>query len=309
MAQSFDEVHIQPRTATPEKAELLIPRSPGVKMIRKYVDVVLVPVTIMDTMNRLVKGLRQENFLIFDSKRRQDIRYFCSQDAPVSLGIVLDVSGSMSSKIARAREAVMEFMNSANPQDEFFMVTFSDRPELISDFTQNPADIQSRLVNAIPKGRTSLLDAIYVALDKMKSAKYQRKALLVISDGGDNHSRYTRRDVESRIKEADVTLYGVGIYDRAFPTYEELLGPELLDKLSTITGGRAYTVDNPNDLSDVAKAIGTELRNQYVIGYLPSSVPRDGKWHKIKVKLNKPKKVKLPPLMVYARTGYYAPAE
>jgi len=307
--QALDEVDIQPRSQTLPSPNLLLPHSAGASTIKKYVDVVLVPVTIMDTMNRLVKGLRQENFQIFDGKHPQDIRYFSGQDAPVSVGVILDTSGSMKSKIERAHEAVMEFIDTANPQDEFFLVTFADRPERPAEFTQRPEDIESRLITAIPKGRTALLDAVYVALDKMKDAKYQRKALLIISDGGDNHSRYTEQEVRSRVKEADVILYAIGIYDHSFPTHEELVGPELLEDITHVTGGRTFTIDNPNDLSPVAKTIGMELRNQYLIGYRPNAVPRDGKWHKIKVKLMRPKKVKLPPLTVYARTGYYAPAE
>jgi len=307
--QGLGDVHVQPRTQSPTTNALVLASAPGAKTIKKYVDVVLVPVTIVDTMNRLVKGLRKENFQVFDGKHPQDIRYFSGEDAPVSVGIVLDTSGSMKSKIDRAREAVMQFINTANPQDEFFMVTFADRPEQSSGFTQHIEDIQSRLLTAIPNGRTALLDAIYLALDRMKAAQYQRKALLIISDGGDNHSRYTEHEVTSRVKEADVMMYGIGIYDHAFPTHEELLGPELLEDITHVTGGRTFTIDNPNDLSPVAKAIGMELRNQYLIGYRPNAVPRDGKWHKIKVKLMRPKKVKLPPLTVYARTGYYAPAE
>ena len=127
-------------------------------------------------------------------------------------------------------------------------------------------DIQSKLLYTFPKGRTALLDAIDVALSKMRRAKYARKALLIISDGGDNHSRYTQGEIESTVKEADVAVYAVGIYDRYFATQEEMLGPGLLGRITELTGGRSFTIENPNDLSRVARTVGTALRNQYVLG-------------------------------------------
>jgi Ca-activated chloride channel family protein len=159
----------------------------------------------------------------------------------------------------------------------------------------------------VPKHRTALLDAIYMGISKMRQAKYAKKALLIISDGGDNHSRYTEGEIKALVKEADVMIYAIGIYDRYASATEERLGPQLLSDITELTGGRAFTIDNPNDLGDVATKIGVELRNQYVLGYRPTKITRDGKWRKIKVKLLPPKG--LPPLRVYARTGYYAPAE
>ena len=312
-AQSpIDDVHIQPRTERPIDTQIALGGAKldsGSKPLKVLVDLVLVPVTIMDGMNRLVRGLARDNFQVFEGKRPQDIRYFSSEDAPVSLGIILDVSGSMSDKIQRAREAVVDFLNTANPQDEFFMITFSDKPEQASDFTDQVEDIQAKLVYATPKGRTSLLDAIYLGISKMRQAKNSRKALLIISDGGDNHSRYTQSEIVSQVKEADAMIYGIGLYDHRFPTPEEASGPELLRKISEVTGGRCFTIDNPNDLAQAAKAVGTMLRNQYLLGYRPESVNRDGKWHKIKIKLKQPKKIKFPALRVYAKAGYYAPAE
>lgn len=306
---STDDVHIQPRI------EPLVPKAPDIdpalkthtKPFKVDVDMVLVPVTITDPMNRLVTGLDRDNFNLFEGKDRQDIKTFSSEDAPVSLGVIFDMSGSMGSKIERAREAVIEFFKTANPQDEFFMITFADKPEAISDFTTSIEDIQGKLVYTIPKGRTALLDAIYLGISKMRQAKYAKKALLIISDGGDNHSRYTEGEIRSTVKEADVLIYAIGIYDHYFPTEEERLGPTLLSEITELTGGRAFTIDNPNDLADVSTKIGIELRNQYVLGYRPKNLARDGKWRKIKVKLIPPKG--LPPLRVYAKTGYYAPTE
>jgi Ca-activated chloride channel homolog len=271
------------------------------------VDLVLVPVTITDPMNRLVTGLEKDNFQLYEGNAQQQIRTFSSEDAPVSIGVIFDSSGSMASKMDRAKEAVTEFFKTANPQDEFFMITFSDEPEVIADFTNSVDEIQNKLLYAVPRKRTALLDAIYMGLSKMREAKYPKKALLIISDGGDNHSRYTENEIKALVKEADVMIYAIGIYDRYASAIEERLGPQLLSDICELSGGRAFTIDNPNDLADVATKIGIELRNQYVLGYRPDKIVHDGKWRKIKVKLLPPKG--LPPLKVYARTGYYAPAE
>jgi len=278
-----------------------------VRPLKVAVDLVLVPVTITDPMSRLVTGLEKENFELFEGNAKEEIKSFSSEDAPVSLGVIFDSSGSMSSKMDRAKDAVVEFFKTANPQDEFFMITFSDAPEVVSDFTNSVDDIQGKLVFTVPQKRTALLDAIYMGVSKMRQAKYPKKALLIISDGGDNHSRYTENEIKALVKEADVMVYAIGIYDRYFQTDEERLGPALLGDIAQLTGGRAFTVENPNDLGDVATKIGVELRNQYVLGYRPSKAARDGKWRKIKVKLLPPKG--LPPLRVYARTGYYGPEE
>jgi Ca-activated chloride channel family protein len=277
------------------------------KPIRKDVDLVLVPVTVTDPMNRLVTGLEKENFFLTDSGQPQEIRHFSSEDAPISLGVIFDISGSMSNKIDKSRDAVVEFFKTANPQDEFFLVAFSEKPEVLADFTTSVEDIQSKLVYAVPKGRTALLDAIYLGMNRMRKAKYEKKALLIISDGGDNHSRYTEGEIKSMVREADVQIYAIGLYDRDFKTPEEREGPQLLTDISDVTGGRTFAIGSPNELADVATKIGIELRNQYVLGYRPSNPARDGKWRKIKVKLNPPKG--LPPLHVYAKTGYYAPTE
>jgi len=309
-----NDVHVLPRevgkaTDPPPKPAVASPSglSTRVRPLKVDVDLVLVPVTITDPLNRLVTGLEKENFQLFEGNAAQDIRTFSAEDAPVSLGVIFDSSGSMSSKIDRAKDAVVEFFKTANPQDEFFMITFSDEPEEVSDFTSSVDEIQSKLVFAVPRRRTALLDAIYMGVSKMRQAKYAKKALLIISDGGDNHSRYTEGEIKALVKEADVMIYAIGIYDHYFATQEERLGPALLSEITELTGGRAFTIDNPNDLADVATKIGIELRNQYVLGYRPNKVVRDGKWRKIKVKLMPPKG--LPPLRVYARMGYYAPAE
>ena len=312
-----NDVHVLPREVgkpaeppEPSKPDVVASTtvlSAHVRPLKVGVDLVLVPVTITDPLNRLVTGLDKENFQLYEGNTAQEIRTFSSEDAPVSLGVIFDSSGSMTSKMDRAKDAVVEFFKTANPQDEFFMITFSDEPEEVSDFTSSVDEIQSKLVFAVPRRRTALLDAIYMGVSKMRQAKYPKKALLIISDGGDNHSRYTEGEIRSLVKEADVMIYAIGIYDRYASAVEERLGPQLLSDITELTGGRAFTIDNPNDLGDVATKIGVELRNQYVLGYRPAKVMHDGKWRKIKVKLLPPKG--LPPLKVYARTGYYAPAE
>jgi Ca-activated chloride channel family protein len=279
---------------------------PG-SLLRLNVDLVLVPVTVTDPLNRLVTGLEQEDFQIYEDNREQKIRSFASEDAPVSIGIIFDLSGSMTSKLTRAKEAILQFIKTANPQDEFFVIGFNDRPELIEDFTNSVEDIQARLATVHSAHRTALLDAIYYGIAKMKDANHERKALLVVSDGGDNRSRFTEGEVRAEVREADVQIYSIGIFDPYAATPEERSGPELLEEVSDESGGRLFRVDDIDEMSDIAEKISTELRNQYMIGYRPSDLTRDGKWRKVKVKVNPPPG--LPPLTVYARTGYYAPLQ
>jgi len=309
------DVHIVPRSASTAATAVASPDvttpSVGLKTTQRPlkvdVNLVLVPVTVTDPMNRLVTGLEKDNFALAEGSANEQIRSFSSEDAPLSLGVIFDMSGSMSNKIDKSKQAVIEFFKTANPDDEFFMITFSDKPELLVDFTSSIEDIQSQLVFANAKGRTALLDAIYMGINKMKSAHHEKKALLIISDGGDNRSRYTDTEIKSLVKEADVEIYSIGLFDNSPATSEERYGPYLLNEISDVTGGRMFRVDDPNELSDVATKIGVELRNQYVIGYRPTNAARDGKWRKIKVKLVPPKG--LPPLTVHAKTGYYAPTE
>lgn len=282
-------------------------RNPHGNTLHVNVDLVLVPVTVTDWFGRLVTGLHKNNFRIYEGKEEQAIKHFSSEDSPVSLGILLDTSGSMKEKIERARDAVVELLETANPQDEFFMIRFSDTPELVTDFTTSTDEIRTQLFYGKPGGSTALLDAIYLGIGKMQQAHYPRRALLVISDGGDNHSRYHEREIKSAVREADTLMYAVGIYDHSFATTEEQLGPALLGELSEETGGRMFTVDNPKDLPAIAARISLELRNQYVLGYRPMDPKHDGKWHKVKVQLSLPKGV--PRMEARTKKGYYAPSE
>ncbi len=281
---------------------------PG-KVIRTDVDLALVNVTVTDPFNRLVTGLEQDNFRVFEDNVEQEIVTFSSEDVPISIGVIFDFSGSMTNKIDKAREAALEFFKTANPQDEFFLVTFNERAELTSAFTNSVEDLQSRMMVTAPKGRTALLDAIYLGLSQMRGAHNAKRALLILSDGGDNHSRYNENDIKRLVKEADTQLYAIGLFDPLgyrSRNPEELNGPTLLSEVTDMTGGRVFAVEHLNELPDIASKIGMELRNQYVLGYKPSNHIHDARWRKIKVKLRAPKG--LPPLSTYAKTGYYAPA-
>jgi Ca-activated chloride channel homolog len=273
------------------------------------VDLALVNVTVTDPYNRLVTGLDPDNFRVFEDNIEQEVVTFSSEDVPISIGVIFDYSGSMSNKINKAREAAIEFFKTANPQDEFFLVSFNERAELTSAFTNSIEDLQSRMMLAAPHGRTALLDAIYLGLSQMRGAKNGKRALLILSDGGDNHSRYNESDIKRLVKEADTQLYAIGIFDPLGyrnRTPEELNGPSLLSEITELTGGRVFAVENLNELPDIATKIGMELRNQYVLGYRPSNKAHDARWRKIKIKLRAPKG--LPPLNVYSKTGYYAPS-
>jgi len=300
---SIDDVHVAPRGVELASA-LPVARA----VIRTSADLVLVPVTITDGFDRPVMGLDQDNFQLYEDKKRQQIKHFSSEDTPVSIGLIVDMSGSMKDKLERTREAIQQFCEASNPQDEFFMITFSDAPRLATDFTNHSGELENDLLTSASKGRTSLLDAIYMGLRKMIDARYPRRALLILSDGGDNHSRYSERDVRSAVKEADVLLYAVGTYDQYVNTQEELLGPELLRSITEGTGGKAYAVTDVRILPAVTKAIGEQLRHQYVLAYQPQTKPHNGKWYKINVKLRLPKSLHAF-LRVNARNGYYASSE
>jgi Ca-activated chloride channel family protein len=275
--------------------------------IRVDVNLVLVPLSVTDPMNRLVTGLERENFQVYDNNLAQTIKSFSTEDAPLSIGIVFDLSGSMQSKFIRARKALSEFLRTCNPQDEFFVVGFNDRPAVLVDYTSDVEDVEARMVMLRPQNRTALIDAMYLGVNHLKQAKYDRKALLVISDGGDNRSRYTEGELMRAVRESEVQIYSIGIFDAYAPTEEEQNGPMLLNGLTEATGGRLFRVMDLQDLSDIAERISDELRNEYVIGYSPTDRKRDGTWRKLKVRLMPPPG--LPMMTVHSREGYYAPSQ
>ncbi len=302
MNGSADRVAIVPRLRSGESS-LFRPD------LRIDASLVLVPVHVTTAMGNSVTTLGEGNFKLFEDGIPQRISTFAKEDAPVSIGLLFDTSGSMRDKIGKASQAAVGLLHSANPEDEFFLIEFNNKPAITVAFTHDIDDIHAALTQAKTKGQTSLLDAIHLAIFEMKSARYERKALVIVSDGGDNHSRHTEREVKNAMFEADVEVYAMGIFDDpgSHPrTREERNGPRLLDELATQTGGRHFPVRNLNDLPDICAQIADELRNQYVLGYAPSNAGRDGKYRRVRVGLEPP--AGMPPLRIRSRAGYYGPA-
>ena len=271
---------------------------------------VLIPVTVTDRLNRFVLGLRQQDFHLLEDGIEQTIAHFSGEDVPLSVGLVFDMSGSMGDKLRTSRQAVVQFLKTMNPQDEAFLVEFSDRAELAVGFSSRMEVIENKLMSARPGGLTAMLDAGELALHEMEKAKNPRKAVLIISDGGDNNSRYSANDLESLVREADVQIYAMGVFEPSiFPalTREEVSGPRLLSELAEQTGGRAFSAADPNDLPGVAARIGIELRNQYVLAYSPKNQNKDGKYRRVEVKVSET--AGIPSLKVRWRSGYYAPSQ
>jgi len=270
------------------------------------VDRVLVNATVSDPQGRMVTGLNREHFQLWEDKTEQKIEYFSDEDTALSIGLIFDATGSMSDKLSTARDAAVTFLKTGNPEDEYFLVTFSQEPRLAEDFTTDISRLQSRLLFTPAKGLTPLFDAVYMGLDKMKSASNKRKALLLITDGEDNHSRYSFPDIKEFVKEQDVQIYSIGIVS---PNGELALGKtgrEIIEDLVGVTGGRAFFPDSVYELEDICTKIAVELRNQYVLGYRSTNEAKDGKWRKIRLKINAPKG--LPTLSVRGKNGYYAPS-
>jgi Ca-activated chloride channel family protein len=277
--------------------------------LRVDTNLVLVPVSVCDPNNRPVVGLDKDFFKIFDDKIEQTITQFAMDDEPLAVGLVFDISGSMGAKLRRSRMAASAFFRTSNPEDEFFLVEFNDQPKLVTPLTQSFQEIQNQLTFSQSKGRTALLDAIMLALHEMKRSAKTRKALLIISDGGDNSSRYTENEVRTAVRESDVLIYALGIFEnygsRSSP--EEQSGPDLLNEVAEQTGGRHFPVEDLAELPDIAAKIGIELRNRYVLGYSPADQQRDGRYHHVQVKVIPPHG--LPPLKAFWRLGYYAPTQ
>jgi Ca-activated chloride channel family protein len=254
-------------------------------------------------MNNTVTTLKREDFALYEDNTRQEIRYFSTEDVPISVAILIDVSKSMSDKIDAERAAIVEFFNNANPDDEYFAIAFSDRPRLLADSTQSVDQIQGQLLAEEPGGPTAMLDAVYLAVSKLRSARYERKAVVIISDGGDNASRYSLREIKSMVQESDVQIYAVGLFETFFfNTIEEKLGKIWLGEITDATGGRTVTVDNREKVPEAAAAISRAMRNEYVLGYRPTSTAKN-KWRKIKVRLISSDE---PPLRAHYKQSYFA---
>jgi VWFA-related protein len=294
------QVKIEPRKKPAQKEE---PRAGA--NIRVDTTLILVPVSVNDPLNRPVSGLERENFRVYEDKIEQRIVQFAMDDEPVAVGLVFDTSGSMGDKLSRSRMAAKEFFHIANPEDEFFLVEFDNAPRLVVSLTSDTGTIEGHLAFSRSHGSTALLDAIYLALHEMKRSKKNKKALLIISDGGDNHSRYSQKEVTDVVRESDVLIYSIGVFGGG-GTPEEAGGPGLLSRVSEQTGGRLFEA-NAAELPDIAKKIGIELRNRYILGYAPQNQVRDGKYHRIEVKMIPPRG--LPKLHAHWRLGYNAPVE
>jgi Ca-activated chloride channel family protein len=274
-AQSVDDVHIEPR----QKPNAL-PSTP----FRVDVDLVLVPVTVTDAMNRPVTALKKQDFSLYEGEKPQQIRYFFEDEEPLSIAVLLDVSKSMADKINVERAALENFVNNANPQDEYFAITFSDRPRLVASSTSSLEEMQRHLALAEPGGPTAMLDAIYLAEAQLRTAKYKRRAIIIFSDGGDNVSHHSHKEIKGLVRERDVEVYAIGLFETApFGTIEEKLGKMWLSQITDCTGGRTVAIQNRTKVSEAAAAVSREIRSQYVLGYRPAL--RDGKWRKIKIRV------------------------
>jgi Ca-activated chloride channel family protein len=271
--------------------------------IRVNTNLVLIPVSVNDPLNRPVSGLEKENFRLYNDKVLQNITTFAMDDEAIAAGLVFDTSGSMGEKLKRSRTAASEFFKIADPEDEFFLVEFDSKPRLEVPLTKDTGKIEQELTFSRSKGSTALLDAIYMALQEMHKSKKNKRTLLIISDGGDNNSRYTAKEVQELIQESDVLIYAIGVFGGG-NTPEEAGGPDLLAHIAEQTGGRMFFA-NPAEMPDVAKRIGIELRNRYILGFSPENQVRDGKYHKVEVKVVPPHG--LPKLQAHWRAGYNAP--
>lgn len=266
---------------------------------RVDVDTVVVRVTVTDPLNRYVLGLDKEHFKLFDEKIEQTLTHFTNDNSPISVGIILDMSGSMGDNVLSARNSVIRFLEQGDSNDEYFLVTFNERTALVQDFTRRSENIQSEISIANPKGRTALYDAVYLGLEKIREGRNDKKALIVITDGEDNSSRYTFSEVKEFVKESDVQIYVIG--ERGELGY----GRGIIAEIVRLTGGRAFFPNNFKQLDYFCDLIHTELRNQYVLGYTPTDRTFNGEWRKIKIRLDPPEG--MPKLKVRAKEGYFEP--
>lgn len=274
--------------------------------VRVNTDLITLTLTVTDQFGRYVSGLGKGAFTVTDNNQEQELTFFSDTDAPVSVGILFDVSGSMNGdKIQRSRKALERFINTSHPSDEYFLIAFNTRAQLLLDRTRNGEAVLEKLTLVQPKANTALYDAVYLGIERVTRGAHQKKALLVISDGQDNSSRYNFGEVKRLLKESDVTVYSVGILGGGDAgSAVGMQGQAFLDELSSVTGGRAYYPQTNVELDEIFERIALELRHQYSVGYTPKDFTPDGKWRKVKVKVKPPRG--LPRLIVRSREGYYA---
>ncbi len=277
------------------------------KPVIVHSDLITLTVTVTDTYGRFVTGLGKNAFTIFDEKTPQEITYFSDEDAPVSLGVIFDVSGSMSGdKIMRAREALQRFIETRLTRDEYFLIGFNNRAQLLLDRTRDSDALLNKLTFIQTKGQTALYDAAYLGVERVTRGTHQKRAVLLISDGQDNSSRYTFNELRRLLKETDVIIYAVGIVSSHDDSSLGYTGRSILEELAGVSGGKAFFPSTSAEMNDTFERIALELRTQYSIGYRPTNFANDGKWHKIKIKVQPPRG--FPRLFVRGREGYYATA-
>lgn len=276
------------------------------KPVKVTTDLVTLTLTVTDQYGRYVSGLKKNAFTVYDEGQEQEITFFADADAPVSIGILFDISGSMSGeKIQRARKALERFMNISHPMDEYFLIAFNSRAQLLLDRTRDSEALLRKLTLVRPKENTALYDAVYLGIERVTRGAHQRKAILIISDGQDNSSRYSFKEVRNLLKETDVTIYSVGIMDNNDSRDPiGLQGQAFLDELSSVSGGKSFYPQTSVEMDEIFERIAVELRNQYSIGYIPKNFQPDGRWRKVKVKVKPPKGMSR--LIVRTREGYYA---
>ena len=269
-------------------------------------DLITLTVTVTDTYGRYVSGLSKSAFAVFDNKQQQEITFFSDDDSPVSVGVIFDVSGSMSGdKVKRARDALGKFIQTSHDSDEYFLIAFNSRAQLLLDRTRDGDSILNKLTFVETKSQTALYDACYLGVEKVQRGSHPKRALLLISDGQDNDSRYTFNELRKLLKESDVTLYAIGILSGSDAGSSlGMEGQGILDELSGVSGGKAFFPRSAAEMDDIFEQIALELRHQYSIGYKPETFVNDGKWHRVKVKVTPPRG--LPRLFVRSKEGYYA---
>jgi len=273
--------------------------------VRIATDLVSLTLTVSDSYGRYVSGLKKTAFRVYDNNQEQEITFFSDSDAPVSVGILFDVSGSMNGeKIRRSKQALEHFVKTSHPSDEYFLISFNQRAQLVMDRTRDGQAVSEKLTMVKPGGNTALYDAVYLGLERETRGSHQKRALLIISDGQDNSSRFTFNEVRRLLKEADVLTYAIGILDRTDTSSLGMQGQAFLDELASVTGGKAFYPKTDIEMDEIFERIALELRNQYSIGYTPKDFNANGKWRKLKVKVTPPRG--FPTLSVRSREGYYA---
>jgi Ca-activated chloride channel homolog len=276
-------------------------------VVRERTELVNLIVTVTDRKGRAVTGLASQDIEIYEDKVKQKIEHYGAEDAPISVGVVFDVSDSMRNKLEQARKAINAFVETSHAEDDFFLVGFNRRVSLLADFCDGEG-LQRRLNMVAAQGETALYDAVHLGVEKVRQGRHRRRALLVISDGQDNASLYTLAQLRQRLKESDVQLYCVGVgrpgLREKAEQRQETRGQMILDGIARLTGGRAFFVNSASELEEATTRVALELRHQYSLSYTPTNQGRDGKWRKIRVRVNR--SAWTPELIVRTRDGYYA---